>query len=223
MPADLKGQLLYIWEILDVRRVNLDRLFNIMAFELKMGPPAKCKALIKQAIAEKLLIEDTDLEEVELDPKMRSQFEEWQKEGTEKAKKMKGVLEKSWREPFNISEQTFYTVLERELFDIMVRNQAEKRFLSSAVKLDQSDFMKEISGSVSVSQPDGTSMTLPFKIDITKHQIIHDCSEYGFRKKQKRFCIHLARVIMKLYVLDAVKTTQLVQNIVQKRADWNFV
>lgn len=216
-----RNLLLFFWQILDLARINIDLLKNTMAFEFKVGSPEKCTNFIRQAITDKLLIEYPDEEEVELCSELKQEFERWQQDGTIRSYRIRDLLNKSWRTPIDLGENATFTVLLNDLSDSTVQDKASK-MLASKASIETQDFSSYISGTVLHRQDDDQEIALPFRIDCKNRQIIHQCYEYDhLRKAQKKFCVHLTKVIMKL-AKDSQKCTQLLHDIVYNKAQWQF-
>lgn len=217
-----KNLLLFFWQILDLTRINVDLLRNTMAFEFKIGSPEKCSTFIRQAITDKLLVEHVDDEEVELSPELKQEFERWQQDGAIRANRIRDLLNRSWREPINLGENAKFPILMNDLADSIVQDKAAK-MLASKASIETQDFAGIISGTVQHRQDDDQEIPLPFKIDCPNHQIVHQCYEYDhLRKAQKKFCVHLTKVILKLATKEGQKATQLLQDIVYNKNQWQF-
>jgi hypothetical protein len=221
LPANLRDLVLYIWKIIDSHAINIDVLTNIMAFELNIATPDKCREITTQMIQQGFLLENEDLEEISLAPDLQQLINTWQASGTQIAQIMHQKLSMMWREPYQISESVLYQVFLQDLIDFSIIQKAEK-ILSSAIKIDKIDSTQNIMGTVEIditSNPDHTK----FSIDLHNRILQHNCNDFQLvRKDQKRLCIHLARVIMKLYVTQKEFTFQLIKDMVTNRELWKY-
>jgi len=216
-----KNLLLFFWQIIDLTRINIDLLKNTMAFEFKIGSPEKCAAFIRQAITEKILIEHPDEEEVELCLELKQEFERWQQDGAIRSNRIRDLLNQSWRPPIDLGENATFTVLLNDLSDSTVQDKASK-MLASKASIESQDFTGIISGCVQHRQDNDEEIPLSFKIDCKNRLIIHQCYEYDhLRKAQKKFCVHLTKVLMKL-AKDGQNTTRLLRDMVYNKAIWQF-
>lgn len=222
IPSDLKNIVLHWWKIIDQPEINIDELYNFIAFDLFLAPLEKTKKIVQQAIHLEYLSEDKERESVSLSGELQQEFTTWQEKGILKAKTMAAALAQQWRPPIEITQNMTYQALLSDLVDVSVLEKAGK-IRSSAVSLDLDEFSSVIEGSVKSKDKDGNSQLYPFKIDVKAHSISHSCPEYdSLRKSQKQFCIHISRVFMKLYVKDKEQTIKLMRKIVYKKSSWFF-
>ena len=223
IPSDLKDIVLHWWKIIDQPKINIDELYNFIAFELFLAPLEKTKKIVQQAIRMEHLVENKELETVSLSHMLQNEFDTWQENGILKAKSMAAALNQPWRPKEELTQNMTYEALESDLIDVSVREKAGK-IRSSAVTLDNLEFSQLIEGSVKQKDNDGNPLFFPFKIDLKARKIIHKCPEYdSLRKSQKSFCIHLGRVLMKLYSKDKEKTILLLRDIVDHKSQWIFM
>lgn len=212
-PNTLDQQILYWWKILDQPQITQDELQNFIAFELFTFSLEETKKKIQQAIDQKLLTYDPVTEILELSPSLKKEFEKWQEGGKVKTKKMLEILRRKWRQPIKFDEEDLYHIYYKALVDPIIDSRASK-ILASAVKIETVDFKSVISGKV---------IDYPFHIDIKNKRIVHKCPEMtAFRIKEKNFCSHLGRVVMKLYLKFKEDTFSLLKDISQNMELWEF-
>ncbi|MHA1522285.1 MAG: hypothetical protein ACTSRK_19100 [Promethearchaeota archaeon] len=212
-PAKLDALLLYWWKIIDRPEISKEELQNFIAFDLYTFSLDGTKKKLQQGIDEGFLIYDPITEILKLNPTLQSEFDQWQAGGRKKTKKMLKLLQKPWRDPITFDDAQKYKIFLADLVDPITQSQASK-ILSSAVKIVDSDFAQLLSGTI---------QDYKFTINPKTHQIKHNCSEFqSYRVKNKTFCIHLARVIMKLYTDNPEETHILIRNIVRQKNEWEF-
>jgi hypothetical protein len=219
---------LYWWKILASPSINLDKLHHFIAFELFLYPLPKTKKIVKQAIRLGYLIEDEDMEEVSLSHDLRQKYQDWQDHGTEKFQEMREILSRRRAPKLEITTNMQYEALKSDLVDIPVEQKASK-LLGSSIEIGQLDFSEGIIGNAfdyivsSDSNEEEQEVQYPFSISRRTQIIMHNCPEYmSLRQPQKKFCVHLARLLMKLYRKDAKSTIELVMDIVTNRLQWKF-
>ncbi|MHA1610641.1 MAG: hypothetical protein ACTSVZ_04360 [Promethearchaeota archaeon] len=212
-PAKLDALLLYWWKIIDRPEISKEELQNFIAFDLYTFSLDGTKKKLQQGIDEGFLIYDPITEILKLNPILQGEFDQWQTGGLKKTKKMIKTLKKPWRGPIEFDDAHKYKILLADLIDPITQSQASK-ILSSAVKIVDIDFNQLISGKV---------QDYNFSINPKTHKITHNCAEFqNYRSKNKTFCMHLARVIMKLYTKHPDETSNLIKNIVRKKEEWAF-
>ncbi|UYP46212.1 hypothetical protein NEF87_002497 [Candidatus Lokiarchaeum ossiferum] len=222
IPSDLKNIVLHWWKIIDQPEINVDELYNFIAFDLFLAPLEKTKKIVQQAIHLEYLSENKESESISLSDELQQEFLTWQEKGILKAKTMAAALAQSWRPPIDITPSMTYQALLSDLVDVSVLEKAGK-IRSSAVSLDLVAFDDKIEGIVKSKDDGGISQSYRFKIDVKARSISHSCPEYNsLRKSQKQFCIHIARIFMKLFVKDSEKTIELLRNIVYQKSLWFF-
>ena len=222
VPADLEGQVLYWWKIVDKPTILLDELHNFIAFDLFLASLEKTKATVRNAIAKGLLVEEGDSELIRLAPPLAEKFAKWQENGHEKVLKMHKTLRHSWRLPLEITQNLTYSALLSDIIDISVYERAGK-IRASAIKLSQEDFTQGIVGRALEYDADDNEIFFDFTIDPKNRVIHHACPDYlAVRKEQKTLCAHLARVFMKLYANNDTATFALVNDLVRHRDAWSF-
>lgn len=222
VPTDLRQKILYIWKIIDRPTINLDELYNFITYELYLTSLSKSKENVQKSINSKYLVEDSKKEEVRLGDDLQGEFDKWQNGGEKKVKQMKTLLSQSWRPELKNIDEMRYSVFEGDLLDVSVRNKSGL-IRSSAVKVDQLDFSSGIIGKISDTDEEGHKINYSFEIYPKSRKIIHNCPEYiNLRKKQKHFCKHLGRLLMKLYASNKIETIDLVKDLVEKRENWEF-
>ncbi|MHA1746157.1 MAG: hypothetical protein ACTSWW_09160 [Promethearchaeota archaeon] len=227
-PTELSEMVLYWWKILASPSINLDKLHHFIAFELFLYPLPKTKKIVRQAIRLGYLIEDEDVEEVSLSHDLRQKYQDWQGRGTEKFREMREILSRRRSPKLEITTNMQYEALKSDLVDIPVEKKASK-LLGSSIKIDQLDFSEGIIGNASDyivfsdSNEEEQEVQYPFSLSRRTQIIMHNCPEYlSLRQPQKKFCVHLARLLMKLYRKDAKSTMELVTDIVTNRLQWKF-
>ena len=222
-PTELSEMVLYWWKILASPSINLDKLNHFIAFELFLYPLPKTKKIVKQAIRLGYLVENEDLEEVSLSSALKQKYQEWQDQGTEKIQEMRAILARKRIPTLEITANMQYEALKSDLVDILVEKKASK-LLGSSIQIKQLDFSSGIVGYARemIVSPE-QEVKYPFSILPHKKIIKHNCPEYlSLRQHQKKFCVHLARMLMKLYSKDAESTTELIRDIVSNRLQWQF-
>ena len=227
-PTELSEMVLYWWKILASPSINLDKLYYFITLELFLYPLPKTKKIVKQAIRLGYLVEDEDIEEVSLSQDLQQKYQDWQDHGTEKFHEMRKLLSIRRAPKLEITTNMQYEALKSDLVDIPVEKKASK-LLGSSIKINQLDFSTSIVGyandfiASSDSNDEDQEVQYPFSISRPTHSIKHNCPEYlTLRKPQKKFCVHLARLLMTLYRKDAINTKELVEDIVTNRLQWNF-
>lgn len=227
-PTELSEMVLYWWKILASPSINLDKLHHFIAFELFLYPLPKTKKIVKQAIRLGYLIEDEDVEEVSLSHDLRQKYQEWQDHGTEKFLEMRDILSRRRAPKLEVTTNMQYEALKSDLVDIPVEKKASK-ILASSIEITQLDFSEDIIGNAieyiasSDTNEEDQEVQYPFSISLRTQTINHNCPEYlSLRQPQKKFCVHLARLLMKLYRKDAKNTIKLVTDIVTNRVQWKF-
>ncbi|MCF2139130.1 MAG: hypothetical protein K9W44_03660 [Candidatus Lokiarchaeota archaeon] len=230
-PSELNQLLLYWWKIIDRDEINKDDLQNFIAFELFTFSLEKTKATIQEAIDRKLLIYDPITDLVRLNSTLQTKYNEWLKGGITKTKKMLQVLRKRWREPLQFRKEDIFSVYYQDLVDPLVHNRAS-RILSSRVKIDKSNF-DDIGNSGDLDNINnlddlklfisGKIKGYPFQIDSSRKIIQHVCPEFKqYRAKEKSFCPHLARLILKINLKYPEITLGLLKRIAQTKESWIF-
>jgi hypothetical protein len=222
MPKDLQNQVLHWWKILDNPTILKDDLVYFLAFDLFIGSIEYVKKTIEDAVHQGFLCEDPVREEIQLNTELSSKFLQWQEGGIGKVRKMDTILRIPWRDPRKIESDQIYQVLISELVDPIIRRKAEQ-IRSSSISFTQTDFAHLITGTVNDLPAEKSLERYKFSINPVEKSINHGCNEFrNLRQKQKRFCPHLARVFMKLFVQDKEKTIELLRNIVEQRDSWSF-
>ncbi len=212
-PSKLDALLLYWWKIIDRPEISKEELQNFIAFDLYTFSLDMTKKKLQQGIDEEYLIYDPITEILKLNPALQSDFDQWQAGGRKKTKKMLNFLQKPWRDPIKFDGAQKYKIFLADLIDPITQSQASK-ILSSAVKIVDPDFAQLLSGTI---------QDYNFTINPKTHQITHNCPEFqSYRIKSKTFCVHLARVIMKLYTKNPEETCILIRNIVRQKDEWVF-
>ncbi len=223
MPKDLQNQVLHWWKILDSPTIQKDSLVYFLAFDLFIGSIEFVKKTIDEAIHQGFLLENPVKEELQLNNELNSKFLQWQEGGIGKVRKMDAILNTPWRDPRKIESDQVYQVLISELVDPIIRNKAEQ-IRSSSISFIQTDFAHLITGIMNEPPTQKSLVEYKFTINPVEKSIFHNCNEFRIlRQKEKRFCPHLARVFMKLFVQDKEKTIALLRNIVEQRDSWIFI
>ena len=101
--------------------------------------------MVKQAIEQGFLLQDTSLEYVKLNEILQKEYEAWQSNGEKKAKTMQKIIDTSWRKDEEISLNQKYKALLVDLIDPRVYEEAAK-LRSSSVKIENLDFNQIIKG-----------------------------------------------------------------------------
>lgn len=222
IPSDKRRRILYIWKIIDRPTINIDELYNFLTFELFLAPLDEVKKIIREALDLKFLVEDFKSEEVSLGESLQDEFEKWQAGGRQKIRKLHKLLNTSWRDPIEIDEKSKYEIFEEDLVEPSIKKKAGL-IRSSALKIEKLDFLNEIRGKIDDKGENGQKISYSFKIFPKDRKILHDCPDYNnLRKNQKKFCIHLGRLLMKLKNKDATKTYRLLEDLVENRESWIF-
>ena len=221
-PTDLRGIMLYLWKIIDNPRILKDTLNNFIAFDLSLTTLNKAKKMVEQAVKQGYLLEDSTLEYVKLNDDLEKEFLEWQNNGKLKVKEIQKILDTNWRPNAIISVNQHYLALLVDLIDPSIYDQGAK-LRSSAVKILQNNFDTEISGNVKENLGENDTQIYPFEINIENQQISHSCPDFvNNRCKKKKFCLHLGRLVIKLYAKEPELTVSLLKNIVYNREKWQF-
>ena len=221
-PTDLRGIMLYLWKIIDNPRILKDTLNNFIAFDLSLTTLDKAKKMVEQAIKQGYLLEDSTLEYVNLNEDLEKEFNEWQNNGKIKVKDIQKILDTNWRPDAKISINQHYLALLVDLIDPSIYDQATK-LRSSTIQILQKDFETEISGNAKEKQEENDVQIYPFAINVKNQEIIHNCPDFNkFRCKNKKFCLHLGRLVIKLYAKEPDQTVSLLKNLVYNREKWQF-
>ena len=222
VPSDKRQRILYIWKIIDSPTINIDDLYNFLTFELFLAPLEEVKKIIQEALDLKFLVEDSKLEEVSLSDSFKVEFEKWQDKGEEKIKKIHHVLSKSWRDPITINEKSKYEIFEDDLIEPLTKKKASI-IRSKALTIEKLDFSREIRGKIEDKDENGQKIIYNFEILPQARKLTHNCPEYtNLRKNQKKFCVHLGRLLMKLNNSDETKTFKFLEDLVENRDKWVF-
>lgn len=220
-PQELRDMVFYIWKIIDVPSINIDKLIQIISLDLYIATPPNSRLLISKAINSGYLIENKETEEVQLAIKLRQEFDEWQQFGHQKNHRINQILNEWWRSPINIDEDFRFNALLRDFIDETIWNKGNK-FRSSWIQLQPSSNPKIFHGNVKEINDNG-EILYKFEIDQEKRKITHNCVDFQqVRKSQKRFCTHLAAVLAKLYASNKVITLNLVEDLVNFHEAWSF-
>ncbi len=222
IPSDLRQMVLYWWKIIDQPSINIDDLYNFIAFDLYLDTFENAKIYVQKAINSNFLIENEQKETIQLSNELESEFNMWQEEGRNKAQKARSIINQKWNKSFEISDNLIYDVCRMDLLDnIDIANAG--RIRSSFLSIDKLDFTDKIAGKIKDKSENGKEIIYPFIIDIRNSKIIHECPEYSqVKKNQKKFCRHLGRVLMKLYSSEKTETINLIKKIVNNKDQWEF-
>ncbi len=222
-PADLRNLVLHWWKIIDQPHILKDQLSNFIAFDLYLTSLEKAKIMIHQAIAQNFLVEDTSLEYVALSPELRQDFLQWQEAGKKKARKIQSLLNQTWRPNPSITTDQRYHALLVDLIDVAVLERS-KKMRASRINLESPDFQGKVTGYAREKNENGKDEQYPILIDIPSRKIIHNCPEFiSQRMPYKQFCVHLGKVIIKLYLEDKEATITLLEDMVHHREKWVFL
>ncbi|TFH28963.1 MAG: hypothetical protein E4G98_04590 [Promethearchaeota archaeon] len=212
-PNELDALLLYWWKIVDRPTISKEELQNFIAFDLYTFSLDETKKMLQQGIDEGYLFYDPTTEILTLHPTLQTEFDQWQAGGREKVKKMIALLQTPWCGPITFEDTQKYKIYLADLIDANTQSQASK-ILASAVTIVDGDFAQLLSGTIH---------DYSFIINPKTHQIKHNCPDFlHYRVKNKKFCIHLARIIMKFYSNQPEETYTLIQNIVKHKEEWEF-
>ncbi|MHA1585031.1 MAG: hypothetical protein ACTSVU_02410 [Promethearchaeota archaeon] len=221
---EIRNYLIKIWKIIDQPKVEREYLQNLIAFELYLFTLDKAKKFIEQAIKLNLLVEDEDTETVQLNPELNQAFLEWQKAGSKKVEEMKKILNTSWRKISKPGINQKYQAFEQELVDVIVKKNAIA-LRSSSIVINSLNLSSIIDGTAKDINGNQDNIEYPFKIDVENRRVQHNCPEFqNLRKEQKKFCKHLAYLMMKLYAKkeNQEQIINLMRDIVINRNLWVF-
>jgi hypothetical protein len=95
VPSKLDEKMLYIWKIIDRKSIDWRELVYYIAFDLHLTTPANAKAEVLEAVKQGILKATSDFQ-LSLNKDLEMKFEEFQKQGVLKYRKMLGRLKDSW-------------------------------------------------------------------------------------------------------------------------------
>lgn len=220
-PKELRQMIFHIWKIIDVPSINIDKLVQFISLDLYLATPPNSRIIISKAIDAGYLIENKEIEEVHLADELSQEFSAWQQNGSQKIHRINQVLSEWWRAPLSIDEDLRFNVLIRDFIDETIWNKGNK-FRSSWIQLQSPETTTLHKGTIK-EITDTREITYIFEIDQDHRKIHHDCPDYQqVRKPQKRFCVHLAAVLAKLYAKNKGATLNLVKDLVYQNDSWIF-
>lgn len=95
VPSKLDEKIIYIWKIIDRKTIDWKELVYYIAFELHLTTPENAKMEILEAVKQGIL-KGTSNNQLSLNDELQKKFEEFQKQGVIKYRKMLGRLKDSW-------------------------------------------------------------------------------------------------------------------------------
>lgn len=222
-PNTLQDLLIYVWKIVDLPRINKDRLINMIALDLYLASPPNARELIMKAINTGLLLENPDTEEIWLSPALEKPVNDWQVEGIEKRKQIQSMLNEPWRSPIPLTDDLKFNVYIREIADVLVWEKALK-IRSSMINANQEELKGKVEGKIkNIDVETEEKSEYSFSIDFDHNIISHSCPEYDtLRKTQKKLCPHLAAVINRAYAKNKTQTMEIVRKMVLDWTKWNL-
>ncbi|MBN1215114.1 MAG: DUF2240 family protein [Candidatus Lokiarchaeota archaeon] len=218
---DPKKFILYLWKIIDLEKISQDNLIFYISYRLFLLSPDKVNKFIKKSI-ENNLIEITDDKKISLNPKLREDFDIWQKKREDHIKKKEkdNNLRIDILEDLENKKKNNFNTLLKAFSDKGTINRAVS-ISTDTIKLSLFDQEKK---SIRVTFIGREKESYFIEIDQNKKIIRHNCHDYNERRaKNKKFCKHLARLFLILKEQNQNFTEQLLGDIADTINNWEFL
>ncbi|MGV9202624.1 MAG: hypothetical protein ACOC44_01215 [Promethearchaeia archaeon] len=219
VPKKASALLLYIWKIIEQPSISLNDLLYQISFNLFILPPKKTKAFITLAL-KKNLLQKVNGEKIALSNNLQTRLDRWQQ-------KRKEIIQKNIADSQVISTVAGPSSTEGPEFNVLYKSFADKGTINRAVSVSRDSFtfitLDKTQGIVKLEVQGSKEEPYQIEINRTTQLIKHDCHDYRERRKRnKKFCKHLAKLFLILKDKDEEFAVQLLQNLSETIDQWSF-
>ncbi len=251
VPSKLDEKMLYIWKIIDRTSINWKELVYFIAFDLHLTTPESAKKDILEAVKQGILKATPDYQ-LSLNTELQNKFDEFQKQGILKYRKMLGKLKDSWgpgpeslqkspkakvtaqveqktpsETPNPESSESAKKPSGGKSIDAILEQLTAKTTVQTGLKIDNADITFETlnfdAGIISGKIQGSEGKPYNFLIDAQTKILSHDCVDFSMKRaRKKEICKHLVKVLEQLLKNPNQNAKKIVEQIVNDKMNWKF-